>query len=233
MTENDQEFSKREFVALFFNEAVPFNYKFLFVAVVGLYLIMPLDFLPEGLLGVFGFADDFGVFFGAMQVFTHFANKHLEQLHEEQMNQLPPESQARVYSAQSQAHTAHERAQYAQQQAEEAQYHALDVRQQEEATLVEDGGVIVPSSETPGNDPPKPPPAQRQSPPPPNPPTAPPSREEHNFLHDEWHEQLIAKKRRRTDDEFEELVRRRKSEQGDSDDWDFSRNDPFSRKPKS
>jgi uncharacterized membrane protein YkvA (DUF1232 family) len=77
------EFDKQEFFALFMNEDVPFSYKFFLVAVVGLYTISPIDFLPEGLLGVFGFADDLGIIWGAAQVFTYFANKHLEAEHEQ------------------------------------------------------------------------------------------------------------------------------------------------------
>lgn len=227
------EYTKEEFISLFFDEQVPFSYKFIFVVTMGLYIISPIDFLPEGLFGFFGFADDFGIFFAGMQVFTYFANKHLEKLHEQRVQNLPPESRARVQAAENQAHVVQQQAQSAEQQAEEAQYRALEVRQQEESKALPEGTAVVPSSETPPGAPPKKPENKPQQPaPPPKPPTS-PEREQKDYLHDEWHEKFIAEKRRRNDDEFNELVRRRKEESDAEDDWDFSRNDPFAKRRKS
>lgn len=99
---NDNEFDQQEFFQLFFNDEVPFSYKFWLVATVGLYTISPIDFLPEGLLGVLGFADDFGIMIAASQIFTHFANKRLEREHEQAQEQTAQSAQPNtIYYAES------------------------------------------------------------------------------------------------------------------------------------
>ncbi len=92
------DFDKQEFFSLFMNDEVPFSYKFFLVAAAGLYTISPIDILPEGLLGVFGFADDLGIIWGAAQAFTYFANQHLEREHNEKAEQ---QAQQQVIQAQS------------------------------------------------------------------------------------------------------------------------------------
>lgn len=104
MAENEKpgvEFDKENFMSLFLNAQVPMNYKIMLVVGLGLYTLSPVDFVPD-IFGFFGFADDVGIAVIAAQVFTHFANKRLEEQHNaEQAADQAPADQPMVVQAQA------------------------------------------------------------------------------------------------------------------------------------
>jgi uncharacterized membrane protein YkvA (DUF1232 family) len=85
MSENNKgsDFDPQNFMSLFLNPDVPFNYKFFFIAALLIYTVSPIDILPEALLGPIGFADDATIWVVAAQLFTNLANRKLKQDHAE------------------------------------------------------------------------------------------------------------------------------------------------------
>jgi uncharacterized membrane protein YkvA (DUF1232 family) len=80
----ENEFDRQQFFELFSSPEVPFSYKAMLVLFAGLYLISPIDLLPDFLFGFLGYADDFGMIMGMAQVFTWASNKYLRRKHEEE-----------------------------------------------------------------------------------------------------------------------------------------------------
>jgi uncharacterized membrane protein YkvA (DUF1232 family) len=183
------EFNKEDFLSLFFNASVPFNYKFFLVAGLLVYSISPVDLIPEVIFGPFGLADDVGIAIAAAQMFTHFANKALEQ----------------KQTAQAEAAAAPPAVMSAQAAVEDAppapnrlpRHHI----EQAQATAA----------------------APR--------PATPPAPRPGDALSDEAHEQYLLQKHAEKQDEFERRLNDVETRQ--QTDWDYSRNDPFRKKPNS
>lgn len=81
---DESEFDRQQFFELFTSPEVPFSYKAMLVLFAGLYLISPIDLLPDFLFGFLGYADDFGIIIGMAQMFTWASNKYLRRKHEEE-----------------------------------------------------------------------------------------------------------------------------------------------------
>lgn len=192
------EFDKQQFFELFLNPEVPFSYKFWLVAGAGLYTITPVDFLPEAVLGPLGFADDVGALLIAAQIFTHFANKRLEEKHEQeqapQVIQQPAQPTNSVYRAHN--------APPPQSPAQPTTPPPRVIQNRQRADLPTEDRPQQPTTPAPSGD----------------------------FLRDEWHEQLIEQKRQQTDAQFDDVVRQKEQQQHPPQDWDFDRNNPFSKK---
>ena len=66
-----------DWVQLFFDSRVSWASKLLFVALVALYILLPIDLIPDFLLP-FGVVDDAGMLLAAMSAFTRHARKQVE-----------------------------------------------------------------------------------------------------------------------------------------------------------
>ena len=73
------DFDPQNFLSLFTNPDVPFNYKFFFIGALLLNTVSPIDILPEAILGPLGCADDATVWVVGAQLFTNLANRKLKQ----------------------------------------------------------------------------------------------------------------------------------------------------------
>ncbi len=101
--ENNEAFDEEGFFNLMMNGDVPITFKLIIVVVPLLYTIMPIDILPEALLGPLGLVDDAGVWMLGAQLFTNLANKHLEKQHEAQQAQAATIIQEPAHSASAQS----------------------------------------------------------------------------------------------------------------------------------
>lgn len=82
-TPDPNEFDRQQFFELFTNSKVPFAHKAALVLFAGIYLISPIDLMPDFLFGFLGYADDFGIIIGMAQVFTWASNKYLRRKYQE------------------------------------------------------------------------------------------------------------------------------------------------------
>jgi len=200
---NNGEFDEENFFELMMSGEVPITFKLIVVIIPLLYTMMPIDLLPEAILGPLGLVDDAGVWMLGAQLFTTLGNRHLEQQHEEEQKrknedqatiiQEPPYS-ARAQSANAQPNT-----------------NAPDGRSRPhlpEHHLRRHGQ--LPAGGEPQAE-------ARQ-----------PLGYDTSALTDEEHEQLILKKQSMSDEAFNEMMRARGLQR--KDDWDFSRNDAFSQR---
>lgn len=96
------EFDPGNFFQLMVSGEVPITFKLIVVLVPVLYTLMPIDLLPEALLGPLGLVDDAGVWMLGAQLFTTLANKHLEKKHEAQQADADTIIQEPPHSARAQ-----------------------------------------------------------------------------------------------------------------------------------
>ena len=76
------EAQKQDFWELFVHPHVPLGYKIGMVLFLLLYLVSPIDIIPDFLIPLFGYADDVGVVMLSANIFTSSANRRLAYLRE-------------------------------------------------------------------------------------------------------------------------------------------------------
>jgi uncharacterized membrane protein YkvA (DUF1232 family) len=76
------ETEKQDFWELFVHPHVPLGYKIGLVLFLLLYLVSPIDIIPDFLIPLFGYADDVGVVMLSANLFTSNANRRLAHLRE-------------------------------------------------------------------------------------------------------------------------------------------------------
>jgi len=76
------ETDKQDFWELFVHPHVPLGYKIGLVLFLLLYLVSPIDIIPDFLIPLFGYADDVGVVVLSANIFTSNANRRLAHLRE-------------------------------------------------------------------------------------------------------------------------------------------------------
>lgn len=204
------------FLDNFMHPQVPVEYKATLIIAAMLYLLSPIDLIPEGLLGPLGIADDVGVIFAMTQFFNRMAGRAIGNNQEETAQAAPDQIQAHTDAPHTTVTV----------QAQSAGHH-----EQAEVVVQNPDGQPLPPPERPPRVP------QRQTPVQKPPQAAQPRQQGQQTaqrpdpLVDEQHEQFLLERNRQSDDEFERMMRQRQAEQN-SQDWDFKRDNPLNkRKP--
>lgn len=99
--ENKPKLDKETFWNLLLSNEVPFFYKAIFVGGLLLYLLSPIDLIPEALFGPLGIADDAGVALFAAQMFTKFSNGYLQKKHDKEQAAMATHAPQQGFSAQA------------------------------------------------------------------------------------------------------------------------------------
>jgi uncharacterized membrane protein YkvA (DUF1232 family) len=198
--QNNEAFDEEGFFNLMMNGEVPITFKLIVVIIPVLYTLMPIDLLPEALLGPLGLVDDAGVWMLGAQLFTNMANKHLEKKHEAEQAEAATIIQEPTHSASAQSAASpyapvNNPAPSSSVQPRLPEHHLRRHGRQPEAL-----------------------PAKARQ----------PLGYDTSALTDEEHEKLILQKNNMSDAAFNEMMRERGYQR--INEWDFSRNDAFSKR---